>query len=166
MGQPVRENRLLRSPIPGVPDDFRCARRGVEEKDQRPRPSCPPVADKRQMTGRRATPTNTDGVAFRRSHLVTLHHSDPCFLVKEKKRLLPILTCRICSNFLSRSPAVRTPSRGHPPSRRIEALTSGPAIGEGPLQFPASSAVSPRKYRPGVTPRAFRKTDTKALRLL
>jgi hypothetical protein len=37
------------------------------------------------MTGRREKPANTDGTAFIRSLCVTLHHSDPCHLVKGKK---------------------------------------------------------------------------------
>jgi len=145
-----------------------------------PRPSCPPVADMRQMTGRRATPTNTDGAAFRRSHLVTLHHSDPCFLVKKKKRLSPILTCRIFRKFLPQAgPSVSPfPNGGDPGAagRRQEeqaARCTSQATDGGTERTPgetgqsaAEASVSLLKYLPGVTPSALRKTDTKALRLL
>lgn len=145
-----------------------------------PRPSCPPVADMRQMTGRRATPANTDGAAFKRSHLVTLHHSDPCFLVKKKKRLSPILTCRIFWKFLPlaglRSPRSRRGENPGASGRRQEEqaarctsqATDGGAertIGET-RQSAAGASVSLLKYLPGVTPSALRNTDTKALRLL
>lgn len=166
MGQRTRENRPTPSPAAGVLDELSFARRGNWKDCDGPRPSCSPVADLRQMTGRRAKPANTDGMAFIRSLCVTLHHNDPCHLVKGKKQLFSILTCRICRNFSLRPPAVGTPYRGHLLIGRKGASTCSPAREKGPLQPPDSTVVSLRKYLPGVTPRAFRKTDTKALRLL